>query len=112
MTSLTATFLLPVILLSLPTVRVSGQSPGQGDRREGGTRLRAGAATALAAAIAPEFQRSGGHYLDDCREAYTVPNDADLSAHSRGVKKWALDPRSCAGPPRRSARRADRPSRP
>jgi hypothetical protein len=21
-----------------------------------------------------------------------VPNDADLSAHSHGVKKWALDP--------------------
>ncbi len=66
----------------------------------------------LVAAIAPEFQRSGGHYLDDCREAYTVPNDADLSAHSHGVKKWALDPRSCAGPPRRSTRHADaRPAR-
>jgi NAD(P)-dependent dehydrogenase (short-subunit alcohol dehydrogenase family) len=51
-----------------------------------------GAATTLVAAVAPEFQRSGGHYLDDCREAYTVPNDADLSANSHGVKEWALDP--------------------
>ena len=30
--------------------------------------------------------------LDDCREAYTVPNDADLAAHGHGVKQWALDP--------------------
>ncbi|HUN35029.1 MAG TPA: SDR family NAD(P)-dependent oxidoreductase [Trebonia sp.] len=54
--------------------------------------IEQGAATTLVAAIAPELQRSGGHYLDDCREAYTVPNDADLSAHSHGVKEWALDP--------------------
>jgi NAD(P)-dependent dehydrogenase (short-subunit alcohol dehydrogenase family) len=51
-----------------------------------------GAATTLVAAVAPEFERTGGHYLDDCREAYTVPNDADLSGHSHGVKEWALDP--------------------
>jgi NAD(P)-dependent dehydrogenase (short-subunit alcohol dehydrogenase family) len=51
-----------------------------------------GAATTLVAAVAPEFERTGGHYLDDCREAYTVPDDADLSAHSHGVKEWALDP--------------------
>lgn len=51
-----------------------------------------GAATTLVAAVAPEFERTGGHYLDDCREAYTVPNDADLSAHPHGVKEWALDP--------------------
>lgn len=51
-----------------------------------------GAATTLVAAVAPEFEQTGGHYLDDCREAYTVPNDADLSAHSHGVKEWALDP--------------------
>jgi NAD(P)-dependent dehydrogenase (short-subunit alcohol dehydrogenase family) len=53
-----------------------------------------GAATTLVAAVAPEFERAGGHYLDDCREAYTVPDDADLSAHSHGVKEWALDPDS------------------
>jgi len=51
-----------------------------------------GAATTLVAAVAPEFERTGGHYLDDCREAYTVPNDADLSDHPHGVKQWALDP--------------------
>src|SRR3984957_10424408 len=51
-----------------------------------------GAATTLVAAVAPEFERTGGHYLDDCREAYTVPNDADLPAHTHGVKEWALDP--------------------
>ncbi|WP_405164487.1 SDR family NAD(P)-dependent oxidoreductase [Nocardia sp. NBC_01499] len=51
-----------------------------------------GAATTLVAAIAPEFEATGGHYLDDCREAYSVPNDADLSAHPHGVKEWALDP--------------------
>ena len=51
-----------------------------------------GAATTLVAAVAPEFEQTGGHYLDDCREAYTVPNDADLSAHGHGVKEWALDP--------------------
>jgi NAD(P)-dependent dehydrogenase (short-subunit alcohol dehydrogenase family) len=51
-----------------------------------------GAATTLVAAVAPEFGRTGGHYLDDCREAYTVPNDADLSAHSHGAKEWALNP--------------------
>jgi NAD(P)-dependent dehydrogenase (short-subunit alcohol dehydrogenase family) len=51
-----------------------------------------GAATTLVAATAPEFEQTGGHYLDDCREAYPVPNDADLTAHSHGVKEWALDP--------------------
>jgi NAD(P)-dependent dehydrogenase (short-subunit alcohol dehydrogenase family) len=50
-----------------------------------------GAATSLVAAVAPEFADTGGHYLDDCREAYTVPNDADLAQHPHGVKEWALD---------------------
>jgi len=53
-----------------------------------------GAATTLVAAVAREFERTGGHYLDDCREAYTVPDNADLSAHPHGVKQWALDPDS------------------
>ncbi|MFJ2247169.1 SDR family NAD(P)-dependent oxidoreductase [Streptomyces sp. NPDC087862] len=51
-----------------------------------------GAATSIVAAIAPEFAHSGGHYLDDAQEAYTVPDDADLAQHSHGVKEWALDP--------------------
>lgn len=54
--------------------------------------IEQGAATSLVAAVAPEFSHTGGHYLDDCREAYTVPNDADLAQHPHGVKKWALDP--------------------
>ena len=51
-----------------------------------------GAATTLVAAVAPEFARTGGHYLDDGREAYTVPDDAELFGHPHGVKQWALDP--------------------
>ncbi len=51
-----------------------------------------GAATTLVAAVAPEFAHTGGHYLTDCREARTVPDDADLFANSDGVKQWAIDP--------------------
>jgi NAD(P)-dependent dehydrogenase (short-subunit alcohol dehydrogenase family) len=51
-----------------------------------------GAATTLIAAVAPELAHTGGHYLDDGREAYTVTDDADLSDHAHGVKRWALDP--------------------
>ncbi|MEU1273196.1 SDR family NAD(P)-dependent oxidoreductase [Streptomyces sp. NPDC005799] len=51
-----------------------------------------GAATSMVAAVAPEFAHSGGHYLDDAQEAYTVTNDADLTQHPHGVKEWALDP--------------------
>jgi NAD(P)-dependent dehydrogenase (short-subunit alcohol dehydrogenase family) len=51
-----------------------------------------GAATSMVAAVAPEFAHTGGHYLDDCQEAYTVPNDAELADHPHGVKAWALDP--------------------
>jgi NAD(P)-dependent dehydrogenase (short-subunit alcohol dehydrogenase family) len=51
-----------------------------------------GVATTLVAAVAPEFERTGGHYLDDGREAYTVTNDAELADHPHGVKEWALDP--------------------
>ncbi|MEV8314758.1 SDR family NAD(P)-dependent oxidoreductase [Streptomyces sp. NPDC059900] len=51
-----------------------------------------GAATSIVAAVAPQFAHSGGHYLDDAQEAYTVPDDADLAQHPHGVKAWALDP--------------------
>ncbi|WP_305783989.1 SDR family NAD(P)-dependent oxidoreductase [Symbioplanes lichenis] len=51
-----------------------------------------GAATTLVAAVSPEFARTGGHYLDDGIEAYTVPDDAKLFDHSHAVKRWALDP--------------------
>ncbi|MBK1787508.1 SDR family NAD(P)-dependent oxidoreductase [Prauserella cavernicola] len=58
--------------------------------------LAQGAATSVVAAVAPEFAHTGGHYLDDAREAYTVPNDADLADHPHGVKEWALDPEAAA----------------
>jgi NAD(P)-dependent dehydrogenase (short-subunit alcohol dehydrogenase family) len=51
-----------------------------------------GAATTLVAAVTPEFAHTGGHYLDDCREAHTVPDDADSFENSHGVKQWAIDP--------------------
>ncbi len=51
-----------------------------------------GAATTVVAAVAPQFARTGGHYLDDAQEAYTVPDDATLADHPHGVKEWALDP--------------------
>jgi NAD(P)-dependent dehydrogenase (short-subunit alcohol dehydrogenase family) len=51
-----------------------------------------GAATTLVAAVAPEFAHTGGHYLDDGREAHAVPNDAELFENSHGVKQWAIDP--------------------
>ncbi|WP_405780222.1 SDR family NAD(P)-dependent oxidoreductase [Streptomyces sp. NBC_00859] len=51
-----------------------------------------GAATSIVAAVFPALAHSGGHYLDDAQEAYTVPNDADLAQHPHGVKEWALDP--------------------
>lgn len=53
-----------------------------------------GAATTMVAAVDPQLARSGGHYLDDCREAYTVPDDAQMADHPHGVKAWALDPES------------------
>ncbi len=54
--------------------------------------VQQGAATSIVAAVHPAFAHSGGHYLDDGQEAYTVPNDADLAQHPHGVKEWALDP--------------------
>ncbi len=54
--------------------------------------IEQGAATTLVAAVAPQFAHTGGHYLDDGQEAYTVPDDADLAQHPHGVKQWALDP--------------------
>ena len=50
-----------------------------------------GSATTVVAAVAPQFSRTGGHYLDDCREAYLVPNDVPMADHPHGVKEWALD---------------------
>ena len=52
-----------------------------------------GAATTLVAAVAPELARTGGHYLEDCNEAETVADDAQVSS---GVREWALDPASAS----------------
>ncbi|HEY0532277.1 MAG TPA: SDR family NAD(P)-dependent oxidoreductase [Actinoplanes sp.] len=54
--------------------------------------VQQGAATTMVAAVAPELAHTGGHYLDDGGEAYTVTDDADLFTNSHGVKQWALDP--------------------
>lgn len=51
-----------------------------------------GAATTLVAAVDPAFARTGGHYLDDAREAEVVDDDADPTSVPHGVKRWALDP--------------------
>ena len=56
--------------------------------------IEQGAATTLVAAVSPQFAHTGGHYLDDGQEAYTVSNDATLAQHPHGVKHWALDPES------------------
>jgi NAD(P)-dependent dehydrogenase (short-subunit alcohol dehydrogenase family) len=54
--------------------------------------VRQGAATTLVAAVAPEFAHTGGHYLDDCRESATLPNDADAMQDVHAVRQWAVDP--------------------
>ena len=48
-----------------------------------------GAATSLVAAVAPELEGTGGHYLEDCNEAETIADDAEAS---KGVRAWAKDP--------------------
>jgi len=50
-----------------------------------------GAATSLVAAVAPELEGTGGHYLEDCNESPTVADDAAVGT---GVREWALDPES------------------
>jgi hypothetical protein len=40
----------------------------------------------MVAAVAGQLAHSGGHYFDDCQEAYRVSNDADLADHPHGVK--------------------------
>lgn len=50
-----------------------------------------GAATTMVAAVSLEFAHVGGRYLEDCNEAPTVADDAQVQA---GVREWALDPAS------------------
>lgn len=51
-----------------------------------------GAATTLVAALAPEFARVGGKYLEDCAEAPVIADDAETTPVGGGVRRWALDP--------------------
>ncbi|MCX2732981.1 SDR family NAD(P)-dependent oxidoreductase [Saccharopolyspora sp. NFXS83] len=51
-----------------------------------------GAATTLVAALAPEFAEVGGKYLEDCAESPVIPDDAETTPVSGGVRRWALDP--------------------
>ena len=56
---------------------------------------RQGAATSLVAAVAPELA-TGGHYLEDCNEAPTVANDAEVSAgRPRSGRSTPRPPRGC-----------------
>ena len=54
--------------------------------------VKQGAATTLVAAVNPAFANTGGHYLDECHEVGSVPNDAELFQYSHNVKEWAIDP--------------------
>ncbi|MDP9792801.1 NAD(P)-dependent dehydrogenase (short-subunit alcohol dehydrogenase family) [Catenuloplanes nepalensis] len=51
-----------------------------------------GAATTMVAALAPEFDRVGGRYLEDCAEAEVIDDDAEAGLADPGVRRWALDP--------------------
>ncbi|GAB7046820.1 SDR family NAD(P)-dependent oxidoreductase [Catenuloplanes indicus] len=51
-----------------------------------------GAATTMVAALAPEFDRIGGRYLEDCAEAEVIDDDAEAGLADPGVRRWALDP--------------------
>lgn len=64
--------------------------------------VQQGAATTVVASVAPQFARTGGHYLDDGREAYTVADDADLlitPTASRNEHSIPISPSGCGRPP-------------
>lgn len=52
-----------------------------------------GAVTSLVAAVALGFAHTGGHYLDDGQEAYTVADDADL--RPTPARRQAMGTRPC-----------------
>jgi hypothetical protein len=52
--------------------------------------IEQGAATGLVAAVAPEFAHTGGHYLDDCREAYVVATTPSSPSIPMGSKSGHL----------------------
>lgn len=67
--------------------------------------IEQGAATSLVAAVAAQFAHTGGHYLDDGQEAYTVPDDATLARLPPRSEGMGTEPRNR----RTSLERLDRP---
>jgi NAD(P)-dependent dehydrogenase (short-subunit alcohol dehydrogenase family) len=52
-----------------------------------------GAATSIVAATSPALNGLSGRYLEDCRQAETIPEGTpDIPGHSRGVAWYAVDP--------------------
>jgi len=41
---------------------------------------------------APEFGRTGGHYLKECNESPVVEDDAEIPPIGGGIRRWAGDP--------------------
>ena len=53
-----------------------------------------GAATSVWAAVVASADDNGGKYCEDCQVAVLIPADSQVSAISRGVRGYALDPES------------------
>jgi NAD(P)-dependent dehydrogenase (short-subunit alcohol dehydrogenase family) len=51
-----------------------------------------GAATSVWAGVVASGEEVGGKYCEDCQVSYVVPASSQLSAISRGVREYALDP--------------------
>jgi NAD(P)-dependent dehydrogenase (short-subunit alcohol dehydrogenase family) len=51
-----------------------------------------GAATSVWAGVVASADEVGGKYCEDCRVAELIPADSQVSAISRGVRGYALDP--------------------
>ena len=63
-----------------------------------------GAATSVWAGVVAAADEVGGKYCEDCQVGELISTDSQVSAISRGVRAYALDPRTR----RRSGRRAKR----
>jgi len=53
-----------------------------------------GAATSVWAGVVASAEEVGGKYCEDCQVAELLPADSPVSAISRGVRGYALDPES------------------
>ena len=51
-----------------------------------------GAATSVWAGVVASAAEVGGKYCEDCQVAELIPADSQVSAISRGVRGYALDP--------------------